>query len=405
MSQSRDRNRRREDKPGANMRRRRLPAVLGIIVLSLLSVSGCQGNEPLSTPPLIREEASATSLVNSTARPEASPSGALAATEPAGTAVLQRATPVVTSGTGPLYDLVFSIPVGQDNIQYRGLDVPDMETTGPNNLVVLPDGAFVLADLIGNRLLWYSPVGELLREVDLSALDILNVSYLRAAGEGLILLEVSFRVAPERYRVHRLSAAGELLASYDLPEGLLLGDGLSGIGAGCGGEILVELQGGAQVYQLVESEGTYSFRYSPEGYPWDGRFYNMLLGPLAVLGEATVETAFTFGFGGLSLLQANPDGSSYVIREDVVSDPVIIVDRTVHFMDARGRQLGVAREPIDERLYYVSGELAVGPDGAVYHLIPRRDRLDVVRLNFYEALEPLLPGARLPVIVTLREAP
>jgi len=329
----------------------------------------------------------------------------LAVTEPAGRAVQPRAAPVVTGGLGPLYDLVFSIPVGQDGVQYRGLDVPDMEITGPNNLAVLPDGAFVIADLIGNRLLWYSPAGELLREVDLYALDMLNVSHLRAAGEGLILLEVSFRVAPERYRVHRLSATGDLLASYDLPEGLHLEDGLSGIGAGCGGEILVELQGGAQVYQLVESERTYSFRYSPEGYPCDGRFYQMLLGPLAVLGEARVETTFTFGFGGLSPLQASPDGSSYVIRDDVVSDPVIVVDRTVHFMDARGRQLGVAREPIDERLYYVSGDLAVGPDGAVYHLIPRRERLDVVRLNFYEALEPFLPGARPPVIITLREAP
>lgn len=384
---------------------RRLPTVLGIVVLFLLSAAGCQGKAPLSAPQLIREEASPTSSVIGTALPEASPSVALGVTEPAGTAVPQRATPVVTGGPGPLYDLVFSIPVGQDNIQYRGLDVPGMETTGPNNLVVLPDGAFVIADLIGNRLLWYSPVGELLREVDLYALDILNVSHLRAAGEGLILLEVSFRVAPERYKVHRLSAAGELLASYEVPEGLHLEDGLSGIGAGCGGEILVELQGGAQVYRLFETDGTHSFRYSPEGYPCEGRFYKMLLGPLAVLGEARVESTSTFGFGGLSLLQANRDGSSYVIRDDVVRDPVILVDRTVHFMDARGRQVGVARVPIDERLYVVSGELAVGPDGAVYHLIPRRDRLDVVRLNFYEALEPLLPDAQPPVIVTLKEAP
>lgn len=381
------------------------PLAVTTVMLFLLPLAGCQERMPPSTPSLVGEVSPTASPAARTATPIVSPTVIPVVTRSVGTVLPRSPTPVVHTEPGPLYQTIFSIPIGQDGIQYRGLDVPDMEITGPNNLAVLPDGTFVIADLIGNRLLWYSPVGELLREMDLYALDILNVSHLRAADEGLILLEVSFRVAPDRYRIHRLSVSGDLLASYDLPEGLHLEDGLSGIGAGCSGEILVELEGSAQLYQLVESEGTHSFRYSSEGYPCDGRFYKMLLGPLAVLGEGRVETALTYGMGGLLLLQANPDGSSYVIRDDVVSDPVIVVDRTVHLMDVHGRQLGVAREPISERLYYVPGDLAVGPDGEVYHLLPRRDRIDVVRLNFYEALAPLFPEAQPPLVITLNGAP
>jgi hypothetical protein len=311
-------------------------------------------------------------------------------------------TPAVHPQTYPLYELVFSVPVGEGGVRYRGLDVRDMEITGPNNLAVLADGSFVIADLIENRLLWYTLQGERLRTVELADLDILNVSNLRSDRNELLLLEISFEVSPERYRAHRLSGRGELLASYDIP--WRLEDGLSGIAAGCSGEILIELEGGAMVYQLVDENGDYQPRHLPRGYPCLDRHYKML-SPLAMLGSARVETTLTNGYGGLSLLRANPDGSCYLVREDVVGDAEIIVDRTVHFMDAAGRQVVLAREPIDERLYYVPGSLDVGPDGEVYHLLPRREWLEVVRLNFFPVLEPLMPGAEPPAITTIQEAP
>jgi len=182
------------------MRRRDPLLAVGTVALLALSVAACRQGGPEGLPATSEAERSLTPSLFGPVTPTARLTVTPTVAEPTRGPTVPWPTPAVAAGSGTLYEVVFSIPIGQDGVQYRGLDIPDMEITGPNNLAVLPDGAFVLADLIGNRLLWYSPVGELLREVDLSALDILNVSYLRAAGEGLILLEVSFRVAPERYR-------------------------------------------------------------------------------------------------------------------------------------------------------------------------------------------------------------
>ena len=45
--------------------------------------------------------------------------------------------------------------------------------------------------------------------------------------------------------------------------------------------------------------------------------------------------------------------------------------------------------------------LAVGPDGAIYALLPHRETLDVVRLVFYKTLPPLVPGAAAPLVVSV----
>jgi hypothetical protein len=48
------------------------------------------------------------------------------------------------------------------------------------------------------------------------------------------------------------------VASYELPEGLRLEDGLSGIALGDKGEVVVEREGGAFVHQLVDAEGKFA---------------------------------------------------------------------------------------------------------------------------------------------------
>ncbi len=287
-------------------------------------------------------------------------------------------------------------------LRYRGVGVPDMEITGPNALALLPDGSFVLADLLDDRLLRFDPAGKWISTIDLYALDILNVSDLRAAGGELYVLEISFKTSPERYRVHRLTLDGQPVASYDLPQGLHLEDGLSGIAIGGAGEILVEMEGGSRYFQLVDARGNVG-PAEIEGYPYSGRLYrveNPAVGgaPRIAVGAVRVETQLTKGLGGFSLLGVLPDGSFYVVREDVVNDRVVQVDKTVHLLDEHGKQLGVARVPLAESLYYVPRRLALGADGAVYVLLPRSEALEVVRLNFFERLEPLIPGAIEPKV-------
>ncbi|MCS7011104.1 MAG: hypothetical protein NZL98_07025, partial [Anaerolineales bacterium] len=122
--------------------------------------------------------------------------------------------PVIRNRPGDLYETVFTIPVGEEGVTYQGVGIPDMAITGPNALAILPDGSFVIADLVGNRLLRYDSAGQLLRTIELETIGIINVSDLRASKTELVLLEISFEDSPTRYRVNRLTFDGRLIAGY-----------------------------------------------------------------------------------------------------------------------------------------------------------------------------------------------
>ena len=108
--------------------------------------------------------------------------------------------------------------------------------------------------------------------------------------------------------------------------------------------------------------------------------------------------------GMIKILAVNPDGSFYVYREDLVRDyPTGQGDITIHFTSAEGEQLGAARYPIVEWLYFVQRHVAVGPDGNVYALLPREDSVDILRLNFFPRLDPLISGAVEPYVGRVHE--
>ena len=305
-------------------------------------------------------------------------------------------TPHVTEEqAGVYYETVLTIPVGEAGVAYRGVDTPGMDITGPNALAVLSDMSVVVADLIGNRLLRYDPTGKLLGIINLYAREIVNIWDLVAFKDELILLEISLDIPPERYRVNRLTSDGKLLTSYDIPKGYHLQDGLTGISVDCEGQILLEIKGGQAFYRLVDPKGNLNAR---NGYLCNGKTYRVESTQL-VAGDVKLETQLTTGLGGLKLLGVLADGSVYVVREDVVAQqPVITVDQTVHYVSADGLQLGVARVPIAEAYYYVMRNLAVGPDGYVYSLLPRPDAVYVVRLKLFKSIAPLVPNAVAPLV-------
>jgi len=67
-------------------------------------------------------------------------------------------------------------------------------------------------------------------------------------------------------------------------------------------------------------------------------------------------------------------------------------------VSADGLQLGVARVPIAEAYYYVMRNLAAGPDGYVYSLLPRPDAVYIVRLKLFKSIAPLVPNAVAPFV-------
>ena len=307
-------------------------------------------------------------------------------------------TVIAQTGVEAFYDTLFVIPVGEGSLQYFGGDQPDSEINGPNAITVLPDGSFVIADLVGNRLWRYDSTGQLLKSIDLYSIGIEQVTDLRSTNTELFVLEIR----NERYRVNRLSFDGELIANYDIPVGFHIENGLTGIAVDCEGEVLLEIAG-SDLYRLVDSQENLDPSLIKADYYCNGKPYRVVNSgpdtiPKFIAGSIPLETQLTTGLGGFNLLAVLKDGSFYVIRDDVVNDRVIQVDQTVHYINAGGVQQGVARVPLAEYYYYIMRNLAVGPDGNVYAILPQPNSINIIRLNFYKNIEPPIQGAVEPLI-------
>jgi len=387
-----------------------------LLIILLLTLSACQSPAPTAMPPTPSPWPSPVASLTPISIRQPSPT-------PPPSAIPNSPYPAPQSSfenqKSEIYNLLFSVPIAPDGVQYRGVGVTDSEITGPNALAVLPDGSFIIADLIGNRLLHYSTSGTLLKAFELSSIDVANISDLVAHGPELYLLEVSFNASPPRCRVNRLgpgeAGSWNLLQRYDVLLDFCSEGGLSGIFVDQAGRLLLEIAGGSQVYLLADTNQAPALTPFPtssapppapqpaDGYSYYGRLYRVENGqpgenPRYQAGDVTVQTALSHGLGGFRFLEAFPDGRSYLIRNDVVNDKTIQVDQTVSLIGPDGVQLGVARFPVSESLYYVYRNLAAGPDGAVYGLLPREKTLDVIRLNFFSNLPPLIPTAAEPVI-------
>jgi len=81
-----------------------------------------------------------------------------------------------------------------------------------------------------------------------------------------------------------------------------------------------------------------------------------------------------------------------------VNDAVIHVDSTIHFTSADGTIQAVARIPESERFYYIMRNIAINSKREVFVLLPRRNSIDILRLNFYKNIPPLVPAAVSPQI-------
>jgi hypothetical protein len=326
---------------------------------------------------------------------------------------------IVNDNSGPVYNLVFSVPVGENGVRYQGVGIEESEITGPNALAILPDGRIIISDLLNNRLLYYKPDGKLDRTLDLTSLGIINVTNLWVSSTCIFIKEVSFYVSPTRYRVDKLSLEGDLIAFYDIPKEYRLADNLPGIIVDGDGRLLMDVENvsvpstyngqlSGDVIQLVDSQGNWE-PATTDGLFYFGKVFRQFPQYLTnrddnrgvvIAGDIRVETPLTMGLGGLQILGVLPDGHFYLIRTDVVQfSPTIQVDQTVHLMSPDGIELGVARYPITERYYPIEQNLALGPDGYVYALMPRETSLDVIRVNFYKDIEPLITSTAEPIII------
>lgn len=329
------------------------------------------------------------------------------------TTISSTIKPVIHKQPGDNYEILISISVDQNSsIQY---EILTQAIEGPNAIAVLPDDSFLIADPVGDQLLRYDQTGHLLKIMDLDELGIGYIRDLRVKGNEIFLLETSY----QKYRVHRLTIDGSLVASEEIPYGFpvdakekdyTLENALTGIAIDCDDRIVLEVTSGSRLFPLSEVQKQSDSSHITQGLLCNGKRYFVSrsgpwIDPQVSAGEFFYQTYLTYGLGGLNYLNLFQDGSIYIVRNDVVTDPVITVDKTVHYIGADGVVQGVARVPLSEFFYPVMRSAAVNAKGEVFVLLPRKDSLDVVRLNFYTELGPLIPGAEIPQITMIPNNP
>jgi len=293
----------------------------------------------------------------------------------------------------PPNEILFTIPVGEDGIHYEGVDNPDMLIWGPAAFTVAPDGTFWIADTPDDHLLHFNPNGELIDKIFIGDF-VIGAGDLEVASSTIWVLDVA-SVPP---KVVQLYSNGKIIGLHDLPKGLWLEDGLSGIAIGTDGSLLIERMGGHEITQLITPEGEQNIK-DLEGYEIQGKVYSAHPADMREndasegyiqAGDKRIEVSVVNDLGGLSLLHINSDGSFLAQVVELVLNKSFQVDQKVYRYDASGSLIGMARVPLASQYTTVEHGVAAGPEGEVLAMITRPDGVEIHKLSFHSKLEPIL---------------
>lgn len=325
---------------------------------------------------------------------------------------------------------------------------PGAPPWGPAALTIIQGSEgleFIIGDAAGRRVVQFSEQGALLAERALDE-EVVGTDDLQIVGQELVLLDqaaestqlfrfalpasdeagpddsIPFRV--DSAAIVRIALAGDSSANEndDASSGddagsgqpIRIGEGITGLAADDQG-VLIEYGNGLRLFRPMEgvadptTEDTPAMLDEVPGYSIQGEVYSTGAtdGGAAdapaddapagdssasiMVGGRSIPIPGT-NVRGVRFLGAGSSGTFYVVAEEVSGGETIQVDQTVRQFAADGTQTGIARVPLAESMTYVPNGLAVGPDGAVYALVTRRDAVEVQRLVFGTRLSALQPS-------------
>lgn len=257
---------------------------------------------------------------------------------------------------------------------------------GPGAVDATDDGVFAVIDTGGLGLVTVASGQPSRASLDWPGIK--SLIDVAAVDHGFRILDLDeLSLQP---RVVEVTADGEVSRSVDLPPGLWLEDGLSGIATGPGGELWVELEGGARVAVFDQTTGEYE---EHSGYPYpDGLYGQAVEEPFPesirfVAGDAEVTVETDPGSSvGARLLALNPDRSFVVEKTEVSQDAggVLLAETSALWFDAGGSLLGEALLPLEDQFTYVASPVVIGPDGLVYYLLTRPDDVAILGIPWNE---------------------
>ena len=292
-------------------------------------------------------------------------------------------------------EIVFSIPNPEPFAGREGEARPNWLGWGAETFVVAPDGSIWIDDtaVYPNRLLHYSPQGELLAKISLENM-IVYAYDLAITQDSLWLLDVSSQPP----KIVQLDMNGTFQSSIEyLPKlrsqnDQLLSGGRFNLSVGRNGELLFETYNG--YYEMIDASGKITAQ-SLEALEYYGHTYhtgvfNEATNQLPIYVDATLLDISPDFFVGIPFLGFNPDGSFVVAGTVETADHQI--DHQVRYYSVTGELLGTARQQPQTFGKDWNHHLAFGPDGSVYQLLSHWDHsVQILRLGFSDELTPLAP--------------
>lgn len=301
--------------------------------------------------------------------------------------------------------IVFTIPNLEPFSGREGEARPNWLGWGSETFTVEPDGSFWIDDTAAfpNRLLHYSPQGELLQEISLENLVVYPYD-LAVTQDSLWVLDVS----SQPQKIIQLAMDGTFRSSIDfskirkqtsifIPHAQLFSLSLGEQGA-------LLLQSADDDYEMVDASGKLIARpleaLEYYGHIYQTSVFNEATNQLPIYVDGTQLDIPPDFFIETPFLGFNPDGSFALAG--LVEDAEHQIDRQVRYYSPTGELLGIARQRPQTFYKDWNHHLAFGPNGAVYQLLSNRDHsVQVLRLGFSEALSPLPKPTQTPTPLTM----
>lgn len=255
---------------------------------------------------------------------------------------------------------------------------------GPGALAIDDRGRFVVLDTGGLGIVVATEAG--VEKMTLEWDRIQSLIDIVIVDDGYLILELPF--GSDQARIVEVAADATIGNLYDLPQGLWLGDGLTGFRLGPNDETWIELELGNRVADIDLS--TLEFAIT-EGFPYPDGLYviKTWMEPTTLFqaGDTTVEIENQSGGVMTSyMIGKNPDGSFVLGANELTEDSegLHVTDHALWF-DAEGNLLARVDIPVGDQLIYVQHPTVLGADGNLYYLLTTRDDVQVLKLGWQSA--------------------
>lgn len=296
------------------------------------------------------------------------------------------------------YEEIISLAKGDEpgevGIKPGGFEVLPL---GPEAIGVGPDGTIYVLDTLNRRIQGFDAGGRLTSVVEISSAVYATDLRLDSDRNFYVLSELG---AGKR-GVLKFDHQGNLVGTFEAAREIR--GGVSGMAVDKNGNVLWQVSRGTE-YKLSSQGRALSDEEQIEG-KIEGKVSGLTLSGsdrrwhfnrisrksgILKLYDATGATEneiridVPHELGSISLLDIDQEGNSYLLVEELLEGPRIIVETTMRKYTPEGKFQGIARLPIgyNERYFLPQRFATVDQNGNLYHLLVLEDSAKILRVKF-----------------------